>query len=151
MLQKSNSMNILQHCPSDLITELAPGYMSNILVLRILQHQNRSVVLPVQVKICLTCSRGLKDLGSAIWYKFERIFTRIIFVLPICYVARACLGKAVKKPGLIMVRPNSYIVPMPCRTIFNLLYSRENNRMHLVQHVSVSATARHMIWVLNHF
>ena len=57
----------------------------------------RTVVLPLQVKICLTCSCGLNNLGSAMWYNFERIFTRTIFVLTICYVTRACLGKAVKK------------------------------------------------------
>ena len=53
-------------------------------------------LMPVQVKICLTCSCGLKDLGAVIWYKFERISIGIIFVLPICYIARASLGKAVK-------------------------------------------------------
>ena len=63
-----NLMNILQHCPSF--------------------YHRTCPWLPEQ---------HLKDLGSAIWYKCETMFTRIIFVLlTICYVARACLGKAIE-------------------------------------------------------
>ena len=44
----------------------------------------------------------------------------------------------------LLFRPNSYAVPLPCKTKSNLLYSGENNRMYLVRHGSDSATARRM-------
>ena len=37
--QKFNSMNILQHFPSDFVAEPVPGYTCNILVSQSLQHQ----------------------------------------------------------------------------------------------------------------
>ena len=37
--KKFSSMNILQHCPSDFVTETAPGYTCNILFSKSLQHQ----------------------------------------------------------------------------------------------------------------
>ena len=98
-----------------------------------------------------TCSHGLKDLGSAIWYKFERIFTRIIFVLTICYVARACLGKAVESLAWLRLHPihkSCHCHPEPNSIYF---IQEKNNIMYLVQHGSGLVTAQCINWVLNHF
>ena len=56
--KKFNSMNILQHRPSDFVAEPVPGYTCNILVLQPLQHQKEVLCCQCKYK-CPTCSLGL--------------------------------------------------------------------------------------------
>ena len=115
-------MNILQHCAGDFITEPALGYLGNTLVSHVAQQS-----------------------GSNLKGFHENNFC------PICYVARACVGKAVKSLAWLGLHPIH--TSCHCRAEPNSIYciQEKNNRMYLIQQDSGLATAQHINWVLNPF